>query len=288
MTIGEALRSGARALKSHRCDEADPVREAEALLVMATGQARERFILEPKSALRADAARRYRSLLSRRRRHAPLAYLLGSAWFSGFEFAVDKRVLIPRPATEHVLTAALWAAIDRRTDLFIDAGTGSGCIAVTAALSLPAAKVVATDDSAGALTVARKNARRHGVAGRIRFAKGDLLEPAAAALSRADARPVIVANLPYVPAAQRVSPCVRSEPRHAVFAPGDGTGPYRKLFRQLADLRAGRPFVLLCELLPRQYAPLRRELLKLFPAAEVTPIKNHQQRTVGLRARTQP
>ncbi|HTK04440.1 MAG TPA: HemK/PrmC family methyltransferase [Candidatus Eisenbacteria bacterium] len=284
MTIREALVFGAKALKPHRCDGADPVREAEALLVMAAGTSRERFMLEPGTELRAVAVRRYRALLSRRRRHAPLAYLLGTAWFSGFEFAVDRRVLIPRPATEHVLAAALWAGIEQRTDLFIDAGTGSGCIAVTAALSLPAAKVIATDDAAGALSVARKNARRHGVTGRIRFAKGDLLKPAAAALSGAEARPLIVANLPYVPAAQRVSPCVRSEPRRAVFAPKDGTGPYRRLFRQLADLRAGRPFVLLCEILPSQYAPLRRELLRSFPAAAVTPIKNHQHRTVGLRA----
>ena len=281
MTLRDALRTGAQELRRHRCPGSDAVREAEALLVEATGAPRERFILSPDAAVRPAALRRYRSLLSRRRRHEPLAYLLGTAWFAGIELAVDRRVLIPRPATEHMLAAAL----DAGAQLLIDVGTGSGCLAVAAALAMPGAKIVATDDSSASLDVARKNARRHGVAGRIRFVKGDLLRPAAATLSRTHDRIVIVANLPYVPSSARVSPCVRREPRHAVFAPKDGTGPYRELFSQLAALRPGRPFTLLCELLPRQYAPLRRAIIARFPAADVGPIKNHQRRTVGLAAK---
>lgn len=284
MTFREALRLGATRLGGHRCDGADPLREAEALLAFATGVSRERSLMEPGAAVAPSAARRFASLIARRAGHEPLAYLLGTAWFAGLEFDVDRRVLIPRPATESVLLAALGAAIDLRAGMLVDVGTGSGCVAVAAAVAMPGAKVLATDDSAPALRLARKNARRHGV--RVRFSAGDLLRPAAAALEGWRHPAAIVANLPYVPARAKVSPCVRREPRRAVFAAGDGTGPYRRLFRQLAKVPRRAPTAVACELLPAQYAPLAKEFRRLFPDATAERIKNHQGRTVGLLART--
>lgn len=282
MTYREALRAGAARLRGHRCDGADPLREAEALLAFAAGTSRERMLMEPDAPFPPAASRKFGTLVARRGRHEPLAYLLGTAWFAGLEFESDRRALIPRPATELVLLAALQAAIGLRAGALIDVGTGSGCIAVAAAVGMPGAKVVATDSSAAALALARRNARRHGVA--VRFLRGDLLRPAATGLASWRHPAVMVANLPYVPAAARVSPCVRREPKGAVFAPGDGTGPYRKLFLQLSKVRRRAPTVLACELLPAQYAPLAKELRRLFPDARPERIKNHQGRTVGMLA----
>ncbi|HTM69193.1 MAG TPA: HemK/PrmC family methyltransferase [Candidatus Binatia bacterium] len=284
MTIREALRRGAKQLRGHRCDGADPVREAEALLASATGLSRERMFMSPDLPLASGARRRFSSLVARRRRHAPLAYLLGTAWFAGLEFAVDRRVLIPRPATEHVLDTAVRAAVRTDAALVIDVGTGSGCVAIAAAKALPGARVLATDDSPAALRLARSNARRRSA--RVRFLRGDLLRPASAALTAARRPAVIIANLPYVPASSPVSPCVRREPRRAVFAPGDGTGPYRELFRQLAAIPLRAPATIVCELLPRQYLPLDKAFRRLFPDARPERIKNHRGRTVGLIART--
>ncbi|MEY4745029.1 MAG: hypothetical protein RL272_974 [Candidatus Parcubacteria bacterium] len=285
MTVRDALIFGAHELKAHRCDAADPVRESEALLEAATGMPRERFFSDPSRRLTAAQARRYGSFLARRSRHEPLAYLLGSAWFLGREFAVDARVLIPRPATEHVAEAAIEAAKSRRATLFVDVGTGSGCIAVSAALSLPRAAVLATDSSASALAVARRNARRHGASGQVSFRKGDLAAPALASLRRADGA-VLVANLPYIPAGsmRRASPCVRREPRQALVGGQDGLGHFRRLLKQLSARRRMAPASLFFEMLPGQYAALEAEVKKNFPGVRAGKILNFESVCVGLRA----
>lgn len=141
---------------------------------------------------------RFRGLVKRRGDGEPVAYLVGSREFFSLSFAVTPAVLVPRPETEGLVVRLL--------DLFkqppfaggplriVDVGTGSGAIAVTLAKHLPHADVVATDVSAAALAVARGNAERHGLAGRIEFVECDLLEhPRAAGPWQA-----IVSNPPYV------------------------------------------------------------------------------------------
>lgn len=285
MTFRDALRDGARKLKSHRCDGADAVRESEALLSFATRVPRERFFADPGARLPAPAARRYASFLARRRRHEPLAYILGTAWFMGREFRADRRGLIPRPATEHLACSAIDAARAHGSDLLVDVGTGSGCIAVSAALDLPETRIVATDASPSALALARSNARRHGTAGRIRFRKGDLAAPALAAI-RAARYPVVIANLPYIPAAmmRRLSPCVLREPRQALVGGKDGLAPYRALLTQLSAARPQGGIALRFESLPAQYGPLAALVKKNFPGARAGKIRNFEGTCVGLRA----
>lgn len=136
--------------------------------------------------------RRYQDLVIRAAQHEPVPYLTGSAPFYGLEFAVTPDVLIPRPETELLVEAALNWARSRTTLRVVDVGTGSGCIAITLARQLSAATIVAVDVSASALAIARQNAVRHGVAHRITFIKGSLLEPVGLQPD------LIVANLPYV------------------------------------------------------------------------------------------
>ncbi len=154
-----------------------------------------------------------RALVSRALTHEPIQYLTGEAWFFGLPFAVDRRVLIPRPSTETIVEHLLQsqrsaeaasgpAAEAPGEGLFIaDICTGSGCIAVALAVRLRAARLIATDVSEEALAVAKANAARHRVESRVTFARGDLLEPLRDHLAVAGLRGVdaIVSNPPYIP-----------------------------------------------------------------------------------------
>lgn len=171
--------------------------------------------------LEEGAWRRLDELAARRATGEPVAYLLGTAWFYGRRFEVDRRVLVPRPETELLVEAALEHFADHAVSAtFVDACTGSGCVAVSIAAELgERARVYGTDVSKEALEVARANAARHGVAVDLRA--GDLLAPVA------DLRRVaaVVANPPYVagPEAAGLEPAVRDhEPDVALFLP-DGS-----------------------------------------------------------------
>jgi release factor glutamine methyltransferase len=177
---------------------------------------------------------RYGTLIARRARREPVSLVTGEREFHGHRFEVTPGVLTPRPETELVVTAAL-AAIDDavrnvgRADPPLkaaDIGTGSGCLAVVIARERPGVDLVATDRSAAALAVARRNAGRLGVEARIHFEQADLLGAA-----RGPFR-VIVSNPPYVPDVDRtrLPPEVREhEPAGALFGGPDGLDVIRRL-----------------------------------------------------------
>jgi release factor glutamine methyltransferase len=144
------------------------------------------------------------------------------------------RVMTPRPATEALVDRALERIGDRPARV-ADVGTGSGAIAVTLALRAPNVEVWATDTSAPAVELATANAARFGLLGRVHISEGDLLGPIPGELD------LVVANLPYLPAREaREHPELVGEPLAAVYAPGDGLGPLRRLFEQARDrLRPG-------------------------------------------------
>ncbi len=184
----------------------------------------------------AAAAARFRGLLARRLRGEPVAYLLGEREFYGRLFAVDGRVLVPRPETEHVVEAALGLELPP-APLILDAGTGSGCLAVTLALERPASRVVASDLSLGALAVAAANARRLGAGERVHLAAGDL----ATALAP-EAFDLVVSNPPYVDVAEAAGlphEVCNFEPHLALFSPGRGDTTLARLLGQCGKLRQG-------------------------------------------------
>jgi release factor glutamine methyltransferase len=194
--------------------------------------------------LACGVAERFRILLDRRRAGEPMQYITGEAEFYGLKFAVNREVLIPRPETELLVERAILVAGKLRQDglvpepRIVDVGTGSGAIAVSLAHAFKTARVMATEISPAALAVARANAARNGVAERVRFLEGDLLEPVAGETFH-----FVVSNPPYVPERDRASLAVEVrdfEPAQALYAGEDGLSVYRRLIPEaFAVLKAG-------------------------------------------------
>lgn len=215
--------------------------DAELLLAHVLGKNRGWVWAHPEVTISTEDAARFGALLARRERREPLAYLLGSWEFYGHDFEVSPAVLVPRPETELLVEAIVKWAKPLPAPRVADIGTGSGAIAVSLALELPAATVLAVDQSAEALAVARRNAARHGVTDRLTFLHGDLLAPV-----RALGTPLldaIAANLPYISEEDypHLMPEVRDfEPEMALRAADGGLAVIRRLIAQAPDvLRSG-------------------------------------------------
>ena len=206
-------------------------RDAELLLAHTLCQPRIWLLAHPEAELTEAEVASFLTLTARRAGGEPAQYLTGTQEFFGLELRVTPAVLIPRPETEHLVEAALaWSKTQIKPLRFLDIGTGSGAIAIAIAANEPAAEIIATDISAAALAVARDNALRLGVSGRIRFVQSDLLS----ALDSAADIPfdAIVSNPPYIPstdAATMQREVVAHEPHSALFAGPDGLNIYRRL-----------------------------------------------------------
>jgi len=226
-------------------------REAHILLGHVLGLPEARLLARDAEPVPLPAERAFRALLARRLTGEPVAYLLGEREFFGRPFAVDPRVLVPRPETEHLIETVLALDLPERARV-LDVGTGSGAIAVTLALERPAWRVAGVDLSVAALAVARANARRHGLAGAGRLSPVAANLLAGLDLARFD---LLVSNPPYVPweDAPALSTEVRDfEPGLALFAPAvvgaggpvPGSGVAARLLQQAGALPAGARVVL--------------------------------------------
>jgi release factor glutamine methyltransferase len=167
--------------------------DARLLLEFVGGCTHAELIAHPERQLTPAQRAQFDALLARRAAGEPLAYLLGSAFFYGLEFAVSPAVLIPRADTEVLVDQALALAKKIAAPRIVDLGTGAGIIAIVLARLFPSASVSAVDVSAAALAVARANAARHGAP--VRFLAGDWYAPLGN--ERFD---LIVSNPPYVAA----------------------------------------------------------------------------------------
>ncbi len=202
-------------------------RDAETLLGAVLKKNRAWLLAHGDEVLPEAAIRLFAERVERRSFGEPIQYILGETEFYGLPLRVARDVLIPRPETELVVEKVLELARPFRNPRIADVGTGSGAIAVALAHILPEAVITAIDLSAAALKVARANASRNGVADRIRFLEGDLLEPVAGEQFN-----LIVSNPPYVAERDRDSLAVEVrdyEPAQALFAGEDGLAVYRRL-----------------------------------------------------------
>lgn len=249
MTLEELVRRGASEMEKaglvfgHGTDNAfdEACWVASAVLGLAPDFEPDEFAREIAPA----EANRFRNLLDERiATRKPLAYLLGEAWFAGLNFEVNEHVLVPRsPLGELIMEGFSPWMEPGRLRRVIDVGTGSGCLAIAVAKYWPQVRVDAVDISSEAVELARRNARRHGVADRVEFIESDLL--AGIGERRYE---VILANPPYVPSAsmEALPEEYRWEPAVGLEAGEDGLDLVRRLLDQAPDhLEPGG--ILICE-----------------------------------------
>ncbi len=297
MMVLQAL-SDARKTLSHL---ETPGLDSEVLLAHVLGCGRERVLMHPEEVLHDAGSRAFVALVARRAEHEPVAYLTGRKEFYGRQFYVDRRVHIPRPATEDVVDAVKRELSRDFEGTLADIGTGSGCIAVTLALEFPKTRVVATDISEDALAVARQNAEHQGrieatpplgasrpLMERITFLHGSLGEPITVPVD------VLVANLPYgwkdgwtrdreVFFQPEISYWGGADPSGILGTGSSGLGAIAALIRQLPKLLSehGRAFL---EFDPRQTQAIKKLAGRAKYAATITRDTAGFERIVRLAA----
>lgn len=176
---------------------------------------------------------RFKELIQRRVRGEPVQYLVGSQDFYGRTFACDKRALIPRPETELVAERALRHIPEDAEARLLDVGCGTGVLGLTLAAERPYSRVVLTDVSPDAASLARENADKLKLAERVEIVTGDLVD---AIQGPFDA---VVSNLPYVPEGEKDSLAIHireHEPHLALFSGVDGLDAYRRFVPAIAPL----------------------------------------------------
>lgn len=180
--------------------------------------------------------------IAKRQQHTPLAYIRGKAAFYGRDFLVSESVLVPRPESEAIITLLKELPLINSTTI-ADIGTGSGCLAITAALEIPQAIVDAYDISPDALVVAQQNATA--LDATVHFHVSDLLQ----SVKQHD---VLLANLPYVPDLFSVNEAARHEPQLALFSGADGLDHYKIFWHQI-HAASQKPQFVITEALPSQH-----------------------------------
>jgi release factor glutamine methyltransferase len=185
------------------------------------------ILAHSEAALSATQQAKLTALIARLKQGEPLPYLTGRQEFFGLSFEVSPAVLIPRPETELLVETALrWLRLHPAADSVLDVGTGSGCIAISLAVHAPVLRVIATDLSAKALSIAQRNAEVHHVEARITCVQADLIPKD---LGRFD---LICANLPYVPTSKLAE--VNSLPFEPILALDGGPDGLALIKRCLA------------------------------------------------------
>jgi release factor glutamine methyltransferase len=221
--------------------------EALWILEYALGVPRLQLHMNPDTPVDSETCRRAGALVQRRASREPIQYVLGSQEFLGLDFIVRPEVLIPRPETEFLVEETITLLRSETRPVILDVGTGSGCLAISLAVNLPQAVLIATDKSVVALHIARLNALRHGVSPRILLMAGDLLSHL---LSRNLAGKVtaIITNLPYISHEEwdHLSPDVKDfEPRLALDGGPDGLDVYRRLLDAAPGVMSSEGFMIM-------------------------------------------
>jgi release factor glutamine methyltransferase len=247
-TIGELLKTGIVRLRESGSES--PRLDAELILGWAVGADRAALIAHPEASVGPDGTAAFDAALMRREAGEPVAYIRGVKEFHGLAFVVDRRVLIPRPETEILVSEAEREVAWRLTSAprppgtpevrVIDVGTGSGAIAIALASALRKRRMLnevsltAVDCSAEALLLAQENAVGHAVADAVTFAQADLLPLTELPYD------LILANLPYIPTDEIPSlPIAASfEPRLALDGGIDGLETVRRLLEALPSALA--------------------------------------------------
>ena len=261
MILRQALKKAEETLSAADIDDA--LLESEVLLMHTLEIDRVKLYIDIDSELTLQQYTEYFSLVQRRIKGEPSAYITGKREFYGLNFFVNQHVLIPRPETELLVEKAINLARERSYRTIVDVGTGSGTVAVCLALNLPEAVIYATDISASALKVAFSNCKKYYLEDRITLLQGNLLEPLPEQVD------MIVGNLPYVRYADiRQVNTASYEPETALNGGEDGLDYIISVVGQSVSklLRCGS---ILLEVGQGQGRAASRQLKGIYPYGEV-------------------
>lgn len=224
-----------------------PALDASVLLAHIVGRPRTWVIAHPELILTPKLQDQLNDALEQLGKGMPLPYVLGLWEFFGLEFEVTPDVLIPRPETELLVEKAIaWLQQSKVRRTVADVGTGSGIIAISIAMNIANAKILATDISHNALQVAKRNASKFNVVDRITFLECDILPQHPESLPTEEHLDLLCANLPYIPTATlQKLPVYAHEPTLALDGGADGLDLFRKLMRCAPEWMAPNSLILL-------------------------------------------
>lgn len=224
-----------------------PNLDASVLIAHIINKPRTWVMAHPELTLTVEQQDQMNESLTRLELGESFPYVLGHWEFFGMELNITPDVLIPRPETELLVEKAIaWLQESNVRRTVADIGTGSGAIAVSIAVNVPDAHILATDISHVALEVARDNARKHKVQTRIDFVQCDILPPHPDPLSTEQHFDLICANLPYIPTETlHALPIYGREPTIALDGGGDGLDLFRKLMKIAPEWLAPNSLILL-------------------------------------------
>lgn len=244
------------------------VLDVEIILAFVLKKSREFILTYPEKELTAGQEKNFWQLISRRTKNEPIAYLVGEKEFYGLKFKVNKNTLIPRPESELIIDEIKNILTPNQKITLADIGTGSGCLAITLKTLFPKIHIIATDKSALALNVARKNARN--LKATITFKKADILTGL-----KNESIDILIANLPYLKnnlkLKTKAEQAIKFEPHSALYAGPDGLDCFKKLFEQVKNKKM-KPTAIILEIgsdqgqkiisLAKKYLPEYRATIK--------------------------
>ncbi|PWH16696.1 MAG: peptide chain release factor N(5)-glutamine methyltransferase [Anaerolineae bacterium] len=238
--------------------------DVSVLIAHLLGRSRSWVLSHGESELSAEQLKKLEDHLRLYQQGVPLPYLLGKWEFFGWEFLVTKDTLIPRPETELMVETVLaWLESHPQAKHVLDIGTGTGCVAISIALSCERVSVVASDLSFAALLVAKKNVEKYQLQNRVFLSAANLIPPLARRFE------VVCANLPYIPSERLKTLSVYGkEPTLALDGGKDGLALYRSLFAVLPKI-THRTSLVTCEMDSEQSAEMVALAQRAFPKANL-------------------
>jgi release factor glutamine methyltransferase len=264
MTIRDLINLGIKKLST----STSPALDTEVLLSHVLDKPKEYLLSNPDKPVSPKIEKQFKILLNRRLIGWPVPYITKNKEFGKLNFYVDKNVLIPRPETEGLIELVMSQISKLKSPIrILDIGTGSGNIIISLAKQLlPDAHCLffASDLSAKALVVAKKNAQLHKA--KITFKQGSLMEP-----WNKQHFDVIVANLPYLE--KETDSSTHFEPKNALIAKSKGLSLYEQLFKQISIL-SPKPYTLFFEIGHNQGLPIKKLAKKFLPAFRVNIYKD--------------
>jgi release factor glutamine methyltransferase len=262
----EALLKAREILTKNKIEDA--ALEGEILLRHVLGIERAQLYAELDRDISPSDVKKLGKLVERRVRGEPAAYINGKKEFYGLDFIVNKSVLIPRPETELLVEQAINLCGKYRYSKIADIGTGCGAIAISLAVNLQEIKIYATDISAKALDITRKNLREHNLKEKVELLKGDMLKPLPESVD------LIVANMPYVRETEipRKGP-LSLEPRLALDGGKEGLDKIQELCRQ-SSRKLNQEGSILLEVGQGQVPFIKLILMDNFPCGSIEVLKD--------------